>query len=213
MKTTDLRKRLAVMVAAILLVVLTTSAGAGDPTTNALEGALPFAPDQNSAPQAEQPLGADLLVEDAEAAKALFTDEATLFINVPAAAFINDGNNDQGDWFTSFGGGYLQGKRASGSACFSAPLYLPPGATVVALEGWLYDNSDGQTYLRLYNRRVTNNVVTTMAEVLTTNSTAVKKYTDTTVVDGVMTNNNAYFLGTCLQKAHSIHGARLTLVK
>ena len=134
---------------------------------------------------------------------------------IPAAEFTSDGNNQVGDYFFSFPGGYVLGSDPTGASCLQAPVYLPQGATVTSLYASVLDNTNmGNIFLNLYrvDNYTADNVVR-MAEVLTqdavTNSGIVTISDLTVLSPGVVYPNFSYYVGACLDNNVRLYAARI----
>ena len=129
---------------------------------------------------------------------------------VPAAAFTSDGGDPDGFGF-SITGGYIDG---SGTACLKAPVYLPKGVTVYAVDAALYDNGPGQILLELRRVDRFTGATNTMANLFTdSDSTSIQHPSDLSIQYpeiGDLYSTHAYYLSTCLNDAnHRLYAVRI----
>lgn len=120
---------------------------------------------------------------------------------LPAAAFTDNGDDPDGFRF-SITGGYVDGY---GSACLKAPVYLPKGITVYAVDAALYDNGPGQIYLELRRVDRFTGATNVMANLYTdSDSTSIQHPSDLSIQYreiGDLYSTYAYYLTTCLNNA------------
>jgi hypothetical protein len=149
---------------------------------------------------------ADLIITDPEvdvqeAIESILDIDASSSTVVPAAAFTTDSNSRT--WFFGFNSAYLY-PNDTGQFCGIAPVYLPNGAKITAMTGYLYDNDGAASAsLWLYPKRYKETTsASSMASVSTTSqSTAIQVLTDGTIGatgNPVDTSTFAYHLGICL---------------
>jgi len=127
---------------------------------------------------------------------------------VPAAAFSDDGVSAS-LYFFDANFGYVRGSLGGG--CIKAPVVLPPGNTITAVRGFLLDDdisqSVGVDLQRIPNTGGTPSILATVSPAL--DSTDVQEIVDTTVANGVVSNDYTYYLATCLEssttRVYSIH--------
>lgn len=130
---------------------------------------------------------------------ALESEAKTGFVNVPASAFIPDGEN------TVTGYGYensWSGGLYSDEGCFNAPIYLPDGSTISQLKIYYQNNSSQESKLYLYKTKKSSEGNTELLEELLdgdAGSTQSEKYSISEVVNS---KNNGYFIGICLNDAY-----------
>ena len=129
---------------------------------------------------------------------------------IPAAAFTSHGDNVEDYFFSSQVSGFFGYIRqdGTGSVCLQAPAYLPAGATVTSVYGYLYDNhSSGDVWVDLYRVRNLTGAEDTMASVSTTgfaNSTSIRYLGDTTITEPAVSDLYSYYVFTCFPSDGSI---------
>jgi hypothetical protein len=122
---------------------------------------------------------------------------------IPAAAFTSHGDNVEDYFFSSQVSGFFGYIRQDGTAsvCLQAPAYLPVGATVTSVYGYLYDNhSSGDAWVDLYRVGNMTGAEDTMASVSTTgyaNSSSIRYLGDTTITQPVVSDLYSYYVFTC----------------
>ena len=122
---------------------------------------------------------------------------------IPAADFTSHGENVEDYFFSSQVSGFFGYIRqdGTGSVCLQAPAYLPAGATVTSVYGYLYDNhSSGDASVNLYRVRNLTGAEDTMASVSTTgfaNSTSIRYLGDITVDEPAVSDLYSYYVFTC----------------
>lgn len=122
---------------------------------------------------------------------------------IPAADFNSNGDNVEDYWFSSLVPGFFGYIRQDGanSVCLQAPAYLPAGATVTDVYGYLYDNHSSEyAWVDLYRVRNLTGVEDTMASVSTSgyaNSTSIRYLGDTTITEPAISDLYSYYVFTC----------------
>jgi hypothetical protein len=104
--------------------------------------------------------------------------------------------------------GYIR-QDGTGSVCLQAPAYLPAGATVTSVYGYLYDNhSSGDASVNLYRVRNLTGAEDTMASVSTTgfaNSTSIRYLGDITITQPAVSDLYSYYVFTCFPSDGAIN--------
>jgi len=127
---------------------------------------------------------------------------------IPPAAFISDGYDLDGYWF-SFSGGYFRGDP---DACMMAPAYLPHGAVISYFYASIYDNGAGNVTVNLRRVHRGTGAVNTMAGAGTVaDSTSIQQRYDSTIsYPRVEYPTYAYYVTTCVNNsAQRIYSVRI----
>lgn len=138
---------------------------------------------------------------------------AGLLIQVPAAAFREDGINP-GTATYMFSEGSWHGNDAYGYGCMVAPVHVPGNATIISMYGSLYDMDESyNATVALWRKALYANFDATVLGSVSTNgiSYSIQNPGDDTIIDGEVSNSGyTYFLTTCLQRTkHKLYSVRL----
>jgi len=152
-------------------------------------------------------------------------DETTSFAGspqvIPMASFVGVGNST-GSYQTTYIG-FINSKADNTQVCYVAPVYLPDGATVTAMDTYFMDNTQYQLEVYLLKKPYLAGAPQSVVQMATIYSlygealprTDVQHWVDATINDPVVDNNTYhYYVDACpWHTQHQILSVRVFYTK